>query len=103
MADQWIGGSLGGVSGQSGITNATVKAVRTNLDGFAFFSINQSSAAVPAGRIWRLDAKTVNGANILANIIAAKSAGSPIQFVEKSLIAGSEYNFDLFTFGNQLQ
>jgi len=103
MADQWVGGSLGGVSGQSGITNATIKAVRTNSDGFAFFSINQSSATVPANRIWRIDARTAFGANILANVIAAKSAGSPIQFVDMALILGSEYTFDQFTYGNQLQ
>lgn len=103
FADRWVGGPQGGATGQSGITTATIEGVRVQLtSGYAYFSIIQSNGTIPANRIWRWNATTAAGANVLAAVLAAKAAGTPIQFLETTLISGQEYNFENFTFGNSL-
>lgn len=97
--NEWIGG------GASGITTATIKGLRVQQSGAAYFTINQSNATIPAGRIWKFDSTTPAGASMLSNLLAAKSAGSPIQFMETNVLNSSiptEWGFDNFTFGNSL-
>lgn len=85
FADRWV-------------TPATIKMVRVQSSGLAFFRINETSLST---NYYRFDATTTAGKAILADLLTAKSSQQQIQFYETSLVSGTsnQYNFDNFTLG----
>jgi hypothetical protein len=81
LADNtWIGSGSATPSGFP--AKATVKWVKQDGSGWAKFTINESSANVPADRVWKFDGNSSVGKNWLAILLAAKSAGQDVQFYE---------------------